>query len=104
MESLKDVSTGRYLVTTISGSRYLIDLDKSTMLRMPAVDMAADHSLRRHGQEIHVVALKECSVGRPMWLIVNLRIPGVIATTRRSTEVQSIEDIGEDGDMVWDKR
>lgn len=104
MDTLKDLNSGRYLVSTESGSEYVIDLDRKTMLRLPAMDMSVDRSLRRDGQEIHVVALEECSVGRPMCLIVNLRLPGVVATTRRSTEVQSIEEIGEDIDIVWNKR
>lgn len=104
METLMDASTGRYLVTTISGSRYLIDLDGSTLKRLPAFDLALDRSLRRDGQDIHIVAIKDCTVGREMQLIVDLRLPGVFATKRRSTEVRRIEALGEDIDMVWDKR
>ena len=103
METLMDVSTGRYLVTTISGSRYLIDMDKSTLRRLPALDLTLDRSLRHDGQDIYVVALKECTVGRAMELIIDLCVPGVFLTKRRSTEVQSIEALGEDINMV-DKR
>lgn len=104
MDTLKNLNSGRYLVSTESGSQYVIDQDSWTMLRLPAMDMAVDRSLRRDGQEIHVVAIKDCTVGREMQLIVDLRLPGVVATKRRSTEVQSIQELGDEGDLVWDQR
>ncbi|KGJ79914.1 hypothetical protein GY21_03245 [Cryobacterium roopkundense] len=91
MHSLNSENTGRYLVTTGSGSVYLIDLDRSVMSRVPAMDMTADRSLRRDGQPVDIISLVQCSVGRPMNLIIDLHVPGVMRTTRRTTEVRAIE-------------
>ena len=37
MDSLQDVSTGRYLISTASGTIVLVDLDDKTAIRAPAV-------------------------------------------------------------------
>lgn len=70
------------------------------MRRLPALDIAVDRSLRQDDEVIDVIALR-CSVGRPMLLIVNLHIPGTLFTRRRTTDVQSIDALGDGGnDMV----
>jgi hypothetical protein len=100
MDTLNGTDSGRFLVVTSSESRYLIDLDDSTMRRFPAMDMAVDRALRRDGQSVEVVALKECTVGRPMVLLINLRVPGVLLTTRPTTDVRSIERMPEGADEL----
>lgn len=100
MQSLNETRTGRFLVVTSSGSRYLIDLDASTLRRLPAMDMNVDRSLRRDGELIDVIALR-CCVGERMLLVIDLHIPGILFTRRPTTEVQSIEPVAECGnDLV----
>jgi hypothetical protein len=100
VESLKETRYGRFVVTTTSDSRYLLDLNASTMRRLPALDMAVDRSLRRDSEVIDVIALR-CYVGRPMVLIVDLHIPGTLFTRRRTTDVRSIEVLAGGGnDLV----
>lgn len=99
VDSLRETRSGRFVVTTTSKSRYLLDLDASTMRRLPALDIAVDRSLRRDGEVIDVIALR-CSVGRPMLLVVDLHIPGTLFTRRQTTEVRSIEAPGDDGNDI----
>ena len=100
MDSLSETRSGRFVVTTASNSRYLLDLDASTMRRLPALDMAVGRSLRRDGEVIDVIALR-CSIGRPMLLIVNLHVPGTLFTRRRTTDVRSTEALtGGGNDLV----
>lgn len=91
MRTLNGETAGRYFVSTESGSVYLVDLDRLMMSRLPAMDMSADRSLRRDGQSVDLISLVECSIGRPMNLIIDLHVPGVMRTTRRSTDVTAIE-------------
>lgn len=100
MDTLNDMEYGRYLVTTVSGSRYVLDLTKFTMRRMPAMDMAQDRSLRRDGEIVDLLRVKDCTVGRPMHLILNLRLRGVMATSRRSTDVESIQPLADERDLA----
>jgi hypothetical protein len=100
VDSLKEIRSGRFVVTTTSDSKYLLDLDASTMRRLPALDMAVDRSLRRDSEVIDVISLR-CSVGRPMLLVVNLHIPGILFTRRRTTDVRWIEALADGGnDLV----
>jgi hypothetical protein len=90
VDSLKEIRSGRFVVTTTSDSKYLLDLDASTLRRLPALDMTVDRSLRRDSEAVDVIALR-CSVGRPMLLIVDLHIRGALLTRRLTTDVRSID-------------
>jgi hypothetical protein len=90
VDSLRETRSGRFIV----------DLDESTMRRLPALDMAVERSLRRDSEVIDVIALR-CSVGRPMLLIVDLHIHGALFTRRLTTDVRSIESLTDGGnDLV----
>jgi hypothetical protein len=95
MITLMDVASGVYKVTTLS-SVYEIDLTGSRLRRMPSVDDAESSILRRDADWIDIVAVESIDVGRGMVLLIDLHVEGVLATTRRSTTVVSIEAIGED--------
>ena len=97
MSSLKDEISGRFLLRTQSGSRYWLDLDRREMCRMPvADDPALDHRLRRDGDTVRVLRLVECTIGRGMHLLIDLAVPGVAATSRRTTPVMAIERVALD--------
>lgn len=91
--TLEDSVPGRYEVITASGSRYVIDLHRMRLRRLPPVGGWADRTLRRDGAEISLLEVVACTVGREMVLLVDLCVPGVIATTRRTTPVMSIEPL-----------
>ncbi len=96
MRNLDGITTGVYRVTTISGSDYLLDLDRDRMMRTPAMRMDGFNPLRRDGEWERLVAFARARVGSGMILIVDLKWRDVFLTTRRSTEIVSIEPIRPD--------
>ena len=93
MKSLMDVARGTYRVSTLSGTTYIIDLDAQLMCRAPDSESA----LREDGDFVDLVAVIECSIGRPMTMLINLLVPGVECTIRRSTMVVAIESLASEG-------
>ena len=94
MSTLMDQVTGQFRIRTQSGSTYLLDLDRHQMCRIPATnDPERDHNLRRDGSTVRLLGIAECTVGRPMHLLIDLAIAGVEATIRRSTPVTAIERV-----------
>jgi hypothetical protein len=91
MKTLNDETSGRFLVLTESGSRYDIDLDACTFQRVPAFDMAHDRSLRRDGEAVTLLEMRDCTVGRRAVFLVDLGWPGVLFTRRETTAVVAIE-------------
>ncbi|MDY7528151.1 MULTISPECIES: hypothetical protein [unclassified Cryobacterium] len=97
LTSLSDGSTGRYLVATASGSLYRLDLDRRVMSRVPEFGVESRlHRLRRDGEDVDLLELVQCEVGKRMILRINLAAPGVWMTTRASTEVKRIENLAEE--------
>ena len=97
MRTLMDEVTGRFTVRTESGSTYLLDLDLCEMCRIPAADdPEREHGLRRDGCAVRLLRIVECTVGCSMQLLIDLAVPGVDATTRRSTAVTAIERVTAD--------
>ena len=90
MHGLTGVTAGRYTVTT-EAARYLFDLGRRVVRRLPVGPDAAD--LRRDAEEVALVAVACCEVGWPMTLVIDLNAPGVLATTRSTTFVTAIEKI-----------
>lgn len=96
METLLSSIDGAYRVTT-TASTHLIDLDRMVIRRQPrTVDPQAE-LLRRDDELIELLAVGECTVGKPMVLHVDLHIVGVSYTTRTSAPVVSIERVPSPG-------
>jgi hypothetical protein len=92
MSTLMGQVTGRFRIRTRSGSTYWLDLARHEMCRTPATDDPVRvHALRRDRSTVRLLRVVECSVGRSMQLLIDLAVPGVDATTRRSTPVTAIE-------------
>ena len=85
-----DTANGRYLVLTTSGSLYEIDLDQMTLYRHRSHDDPSQHTRRRDGQNVELLEIRECTVGRRMIAVINLRWEKVPSTTRVSTPVIAI--------------
>ena len=96
MYALTDEATGRYLVTTESGSRYTLDFNRRLFRRTTNPTLVARRGLRRDGEDIDLVEVIECRLGKPLLLLINLWVPGVWFTTRESTPVVRIEPLPED--------
>jgi hypothetical protein len=70
MQELRNEDAGRYLVTTATGSHYVLDLIARTVRRQmaastPVVDYldAGFSRLRRDGESLELLMLESCSVG-----------------------------------------
>jgi hypothetical protein len=90
---LADVRTGRYAVTTVSGSEYAIDLDKRTLTRRPDQENDLTGDLRRDGETVELLGIERCIVGARGVFVIDLNVPGVPFTVRGTTEVASISQL-----------
>jgi len=90
MQTLMDTASGAFYVTTVS-STYAFDLDLMIVRRRPDVHAHEVTAMRSDGEPIALLLLDDCTVGRPMVMIVDLKLPGIPWTLRASTEVTSIE-------------
>lgn len=99
MQSLMDVATGAYEVTT-TASTYRIDLDRLIIRRSPRTGDPDGSLLRRDEELITLLEVLECSVGRPMALMIDLHVAGVPYTARISTPVISIERVHSPGERA----
>ncbi|TFB97662.1 MULTISPECIES: hypothetical protein [unclassified Cryobacterium] len=95
MDALTDDATGRYLVTTESGSHYTLDFNRRVFRRTTDPTLVARHGLRGDGEDIDLVEVMQCRLGRPMILLINLWVPDVWFTTRESSPVVRIEPMPE---------
>jgi len=97
MQELSNDNAGRYLVTTATGSHYLLDLKARTVKRQmaasaPLVDFldAGLSQLRRDGETLELLMLESCAVGAcaRYWIQVrDDRVP----TLRTTSPVVRIE-------------
>lgn len=99
LRELENTSRGQYLVTTATGSHYLLDLDARTMTRRmaataPRVDFltAGFSVLRRDGDAIELLMLELCEVGSPARLWISVR-DDHIPTLRTTSPVVNIESL-----------
>jgi hypothetical protein len=94
MHTLLDAASGKYWLTTWSGTRYLIDLDNESLTRFPfKVHTVPDVALwlRSDHAPIALLHIAECTVGRPGRFVVDLGLADVSFTIRTTTTVQAIE-------------
>lgn len=94
---LRNEDAGRYLVTTATGSEYLLDLTARTVTRQmaataPLVDFldAGFSQLRRDGEPLVLLMLETCAVGTSAILWVEIR-DDHIPTLRRTSPVVKIK-------------
>lgn len=86
--------SGVYRVRTTSGASYVLDLTRRTFSRERGLtDFSA--KLRRDSEEAILREVVQCEVGASMVLLIDLSWPGVMNTTRVSTSVLSITEIGD---------
>jgi hypothetical protein len=97
-QELHNDDSGRYLITTATGSRYVLDLDARTMNRTmaataPLIDFldAGFSQLRRDGETVELLMLETCrvGVGAKYWLQIR---EDAIPTLRMTSPVVRIDD------------
>lgn len=89
---LTNTSTGKWSLSTLSGTGYYLDLDERFVARRPASE-DPDGRMRQDGQPIRLLALLFCRIGFEMVFLVDLQLPGTMATRRSSYPVIRIERI-----------
>jgi len=95
-----DEARGAYLVRT-TASRYIISLDLNVVSRFPETGPPTEvAALRRDHDQIDLLAVYECTVGKSMELIVDLHLPFVPFTLRRSMPVVSIERLSDEDETA----
>jgi hypothetical protein len=96
MDTLMDSVSGCYLVQTFSGSTYVVDLDRMTLLRRRASGVVGVEisELRRDDEPIRLIQIVECTVLRQPIFLLDL-VPGLV-TVRQPTMVLSIEPVCDD--------
>jgi hypothetical protein len=97
MQELHNDGSGRYLVTTATGSHYVLDLTARTVKRKmagsaPLVDYldAGFSQLRRDGEKLELLMLETCTVGARVRYWVQVR-EDHIPTIRMTSPVVRIE-------------
>ncbi|MGY3567961.1 hypothetical protein [Sinomonas sp. RB5] len=102
MQSLTDLDTGRWLVTTGSGTTHQFDIradGSSTVTRLPrqvgpATDLDISADLRRDGEVLGLIGILLLRVGVEGAFYLRVRTDGV-ATLRMTTPIQSIRRLEE---------
>lgn len=83
---------GVYLVTTLTGSAYVIDFQKMTATRNPnPYDEDQEKNLRKDGEERPLIGISEIAIGSDMILILDVRGDGVPTRRWRTTPAIRIE-------------
>ncbi len=104
-----DSTSGRYRVTTESGSQYVVDLDRNRLTRIRGVappsavddDPAPADPKRRDGEPVTLVRIRDATVGRPGQFLLDLEEPEVRSTVRTTTPITSIEPLGPEPSASW---
>jgi hypothetical protein len=102
MDTLMDTPFGRFLVTTQS-TTYLVDLDEMLVSRFPGAHELEVADLRFDNQALVLLGIHDCTVGREFTMFVDLGIPRVPWTLRRSTLVRSITSAQVDHQLVMEQ-
>jgi hypothetical protein len=87
---LTDGVRGMFLVTTERGTKYWFDTTRRVVRRVTDSSNPARLELRRDGETVDLVEIVTCTVGRPLFILINLEITGIVLTARESTQVTSI--------------
>ncbi|MFX1821071.1 hypothetical protein PV768_14895 [Pseudarthrobacter sp. CC4] len=97
VQELRNDDAGRYLVTTATGSHYLLDLTARTVKRQmaasaPLIDYldAGFSKLRRDGEALELLMLESCAVGASARYWIQVR-DDEIPTLRMTSPVVRID-------------
>ena len=89
--TLMDSVSGTFVVTTVT-STYLINLDLRAVVTIRGDDpVTAATIMDRDRELVDLIEISECTVGRPMTLLVELHAHGFAATRRVTSPVTRIQ-------------
>ena len=96
VQALRNDDAGRYLVTTATGSQYLLDLTARTVQRtMAATAPLIEYldvgfsQLRSDGETLELLMLESCSIGSPARYWIQIRDDHIV-TLRTTSPVVDI--------------
>lgn len=96
VQELRNDDAGRYLVTTATGSQYLLDLTARTVQRVMAATAplleyldVGFSQLRRDGESLELLMVESCTVGWPARYWLQIRADHVV-TLRTTSPVVDI--------------
>ena len=88
VQQLKDNETGRWKVTTESGTVYLVNLDQRTLRRQHA---SGGNDLRKDASVVRLIGVLDCRVGESAaFVLAGVSDDPDVVTTRQTTPVTSI--------------
>lgn len=97
VQELRNDGVGRFLVTTATGSHYVLDLSARTVKRTMAATApvngyldAGFSRLRRDEESVELLMLERCAIGSPARLWIQIRADHVV-TLRTTSPVVRIE-------------
>lgn len=103
-QELTNDDQGTYLVTTATGSHYVLDLTARTMSRQMAATAprfdyleAGFSTLRRDGEAVDLLMVERCSMGESGLFWLQIR-DDHITTLRTTSPIVRIEDLAPAGD------
>ncbi|WP_143033999.1 hypothetical protein [Paramicrobacterium humi] len=85
--STDGVAQGIHHVRTISGATYVLDLDRQ------AASRSRDGGGPEVAEEMDLLEIVECEIGKPLHLVVRPHWPGIVRLTWRSTPVTDIYEV-----------
>ncbi len=96
VQELRNDDAGRFLVTTATGSHYVLDLTARTVTRKMAVTEplvgyldAWISQLRRDGESLELLLLESCALGEPARFWIQVRDDHIV-TLRTTSHVVRI--------------
>jgi hypothetical protein len=91
--TLMDSVSGTFVVTTLT-STYLINLDLRAVVTILGDDPVTPATIMGRDRElVDLIEINECTVGRPMVLLVDVQALGVSATRRVTSPVIRIQAV-----------
>jgi hypothetical protein len=88
-DAVDDDGLGQFRITTRTGTRYFLDLDRRLIRREPAFT-GSSALMRADGQDLDLVFLRQCRLGVPLVVLIDLHIRGACWTQRTSADVTRI--------------
>ena len=77
LNEIENDATGEYVVTTHSGSRYIVNLDTKTLTRHREDESDWHGDIKRGSASHGIINIVNCTVGQGMIVIIDQAIPGV---------------------------
>ena len=89
IHELDDDAAGRWRITTRTGTRYLLDMDRR-LIRQQPVHGGGSTPMRADGWDVALLEVAQCRVGLPLVVLIDLQLPGAACTRRIAADITRI--------------